>query len=218
MAHECIYVQESLPEMSRGLEMHQRALCHFKYLHVSWLASSFLETSVWKSFHFAFGCVCWVFFSLGEAVGGTCLSLPTLFLSLKPLFVIFPPPQIPRSQNGLKLTLPKLVLHFSYLENWPHIQWQRRWAAGKSHTEWTRDQTSAISTRQLHLPHSLWRPGQPGMSYSEITAWSHRKVISEVFHSHQSQPDGNPLIHWDYSGVYFLEERKALCHFYFLFS
>lgn len=59
----------------------------------------------------------WVFFSPGEAVGGIRLSLTTLLLSLKPLFVIFPPPQIPGSQYCLKLTLLRLVLRFSYLEN-----------------------------------------------------------------------------------------------------
>lgn len=111
----CIYVQEPLPEISGELGMHQRGPCvtlNICMFH-GWLLPS-LKLLLGKAFALL-SVVCAGF--LSPAVGGICLPLSTLFLSPKPLFVIFPPPQIPGSQYCLKLTSLRLVLHFSYLEN-----------------------------------------------------------------------------------------------------
>lgn len=141
----------------------ERALCHFKYLYVSVLSSSFPEVSVWKSIGFAFGFCLWVFLSPGEAVGGISLSPSALFLSLMPLFVIFPPHTNPREAMLIKTYIAEAyaAILFSGKTSQEHIQCLRKWTPRKSFCKCIRNQTYTISARQLCLPHLSWMSDQP---------------------------------------------------------
>lgn len=78
---ECLYVcPRAVARDFKGIRnASEGCMCHFKYVHVSGLSSSFPEGSVWKSICFIFRLCLWVFLSPGEAVGGLCHSLSALF-------------------------------------------------------------------------------------------------------------------------------------------
>lgn len=165
------------------------------------------------------------------------LSLSALFLSLMPLFVIFPPPTNPREAMLIKTHVAEAyaTVLFPGKTCQNHMQWLRRRAPRKSFCKCIRDQTYTISARQLCLPHLSWTSDQPRtagvlklqgcqlfchliiavqtfqrrgeswcvMRYTEINSLAPLKYNQWGFllSFYQSQPDGTPLFHWDYSWV-----------------
>lgn len=161
----CMYVQESLPEISREWEMHQRGPC--VTLNICMFLGCvplFQRLLFGKAFPSLFGCVCW-FSSAQEKQWeeSVSLSLSALFLSLTRLFVIFPPPTNPREAMLIKTYIAEAyaTILFPGKPCQQHIQWLRRWRPGKSFSKCIRDQTYTVSARQLQLPLLSWTSDQP---------------------------------------------------------
>lgn len=150
-----IYVQESLPEISKGIGMHQRDPC--VTLNI-WLFHGCLPPSQILLFLKAFALLSAVFagFSQPRISSGRNLSLSVyiVFVS-KAIICNLPSPTYPRKPILLKAYIaePCAIFPLPGKLCWQHIQWQRRWAPSKRYTGCVRDQTPAISARQLHLPH-----------------------------------------------------------------
>lgn len=148
-----IYVQESLPEISRELEMYQRGPCVILNICMfhGWLPPS-QRLLFGKAF--ALLLVVFVGFLQPRRSSGRNPSLSDYiaFVS-KAIICNLPSPTNPRESILLKTYITEACVTFLLPGKLcrQHIQWQRRWAPSKSQTECIRDQTSATSASHAPL-------------------------------------------------------------------